>query len=187
MKKALLIVVVLGFACSRESHPPIPFTRKARKPPRRIEETTKVASTDVGAVMPPYQATKLDGSPFDLTAERGKVVFLNLWATWCNPCRAEVPVLATIHEKYAARGFEVVGVSIDESGADVVKPYVQANAVHFPIVLDPGQRIAQILQTTMLPTSIVIDRKGKIIWRHVGALLGPDAALDAAIEKALGK
>ena len=138
--------------------------------------------------MPAYQAALLDGKPFDLAAERpGKVVFLNVWATWCGPCRFEIPELEKMHAKYAARGFEVVGVSVDENGAEAVKPFVSEQSIGYPIVLDPPGKIANVLQTTVLPTSVLIDRNGKIVWRRIGALMGPDATLDAAIEKALGK
>ena len=92
-----------------------------------------------------------------------------------------------MHAKYAARGFEVVGVSVDEGGAEVVKPFVKEQTIGYPIALDPSGKIANILQTTVLPTSVLIDRNGKIVWRRIGALMGPEAALDAAIEKALGK
>jgi len=191
MRKALLIVVAVALACSRESSPPT--TTAAKKPPRRAakrvvvaEETTTQASTDVGAAMPAYQAALLDGTPFDLSAERGKhVVFLNVWATWCGPCRFEIPELEKMHAKYAPRGFEVVGVSVDESGADAVKSFAKEQSIGYPIVLDPAGKIANVLQTTVLPTSVLIDRNGKIVWRRIGALTGPEPALDAAIEKAL--
>ena len=186
MKKALLILVVVAFACSRESHSPSAYSKKAAK--KRAEETAAAPSTDVGATMPPFQATMLDGKPFDLSAERGKnVVFLNLWATWCGPCRFEIPELEKMHAKYAARGFEVVGVSVDEGGAEAVKPFAKEQTIGYPIALDPSGKIANILQTTVLPTSVLIDRNGKIVWRRIGALMGPDATLDAAIEKALAK
>ncbi|HKS22745.1 MAG TPA: TlpA disulfide reductase family protein [Thermoanaerobaculia bacterium] len=184
MKKALLIVVAVVLACSRETT--ISHGKKQPKPAKRVEETAAVPSTEVGATMPPYHATLLDGSPFDLTAERGKhVVFLNVWATWCSPCRAEIPELEKMHTKYGRRGFEVVGVSIDESGAEAVKPFVKDQPISYPIALDPSEKIAQVLQTTQLPTSVLIDRDGKIVWRRIGALTGPEPALDTAIEKAL--
>jgi len=184
MKKALLIAVAVALACSRESHRPRADSRKPVK--RGVEATTP--STDVGAAMPAYQAAMLDGKPFDLAAERPrKVVFLNVWATWCGPCRFEIPELEKMHAKYAARGFEVVGVSVEENGAEAVKPFVSEQAIGYPIVLDPPGKIANVLQTTVLPTSVLIDRNGKIVWRRTGALMGPDATLDAAIEKALGK
>ena len=185
MKKALLILVVLAFSCSRESH----YGYSKKKPvKKRVEDVAAAPSTDVGATMPPYQATLLDGKPFDLAAERGRnVVFLNLWATWCGPCRFEIPELEKMHAKYAARGFEVVGVSVDEGGAEAVKPFAKEQTIGYPIALDPSGKIANILQTTVLPTSVLIDRNGKIVWRRIGALMGPDATLDAAIEKALAK
>jgi thiol-disulfide isomerase/thioredoxin len=183
MKKTLLILVAVALACSRESHP-IAAKKPAKPPVKRVEQPP---STDVGATMPAYQAMTLDGKPFDLTAERKNVVFLNVWATWCGPCRFEIPELEKMHAKYAPRGFEVVGVSVDEEGSVPVKPFVQEQAIKYPIVLDPPGKIANVLQTTVLPTSVVIDRSGKIVWRRVGALFGTDATLDAAIEKALGK
>ncbi|HEY6140276.1 MAG TPA: TlpA disulfide reductase family protein [Thermoanaerobaculia bacterium] len=184
MKKALLIAVAVALACSRET--PLASNRKKPKQVKRAEETATPPSTDVGATMPPFQATMLDGSPFDLGAARGKkVVFLNVWATWCSPCRFEIPELEKMHAKYGPRGFEVVGVSIDESGAEAVKPFVKEKNIGYPMVLDPPGKIANLLQTTVLPTSVLIDRDGKIVWRHVGALMGPEPALDTAIEKAL--
>jgi thiol-disulfide isomerase/thioredoxin len=185
MKKALLIAVAVALACSRET-PTAYSSRKKPKPVKRAEETATPPSTDVGAAMPPFHATMLDGSPFDLAAARGKkVVFLNVWATWCGPCRFEIPELEKMHAKYGPRGFEVVGVSVDESGAEAVKPFVKEQNIGYPMVLDPPGKIANLLQTTVLPTSVLIDRDGKIVWRRVGALMGPEPALDTAIEKAL--
>ena len=185
MKKALLILIAVALACSRESTPPA--KKPVRQRTRRAEQAPPAPSTDVGATMPAYQAVTLDGKPFDLAAERKHVVFLNVWATWCGPCRFEIPELEKMHAKYAPRGFEVVGVSVDEEGAAAVKPFVKDQPISYPIVLDAPGKIANVLQTTVLPTSVVIDRNGKIVWRRIGALMGPDATLDAAIEKALGK
>jgi thiol-disulfide isomerase/thioredoxin len=187
MKKALLIVVAVALACSREStQPSLVNAKKPGKQARRAAEQAPPApSTEVGAAMPAYQAMYLDGKPFDLAAERNKVVLLNVWATWCGPCRAEIPQLETLHAKYAQRGFEVVGVSVDEDGAAAVNPFLKDMPMRYPIVLDAPGKIASVLQTTMLPTSVLIDRGGKIVWRHVGALDGPEPALDAALEKAL--
>ena len=188
MKKALLILVAIALACSRESTAPgHGYARKRPKQIKRVEEPGTPPPTDVGATMPPYQAMMLDGKPFDLAAQRDKVVFLNVWATWCNPCRFEIPELEKMHAKYGPRGFEVVGVSIDEEGSVAVTPFLKDQPIAYPIVLDPNGKIAYLLQTSVLPTSIVIDRGGKIVWRRVGALIGPDATLDAAIEKALAK
>ena len=181
----MLILVAVALACSRENRSPASNQPVKRGTTRRAEQAPP--STDVGATMPAFQATMLDGAPFDLAAERSKVVFLNVWATWCGPCRFEIPELEKMHAKYGPRGFEVVGVSVDENGAEAVKPFVKEQRVGYPMVLDPPGKIANLLQTTVLPTSVLIDRSGKIVWRRVGALTGPDATLDAAIDKALGK
>ena len=140
---------------------------------------------DVGSQMPPYTATNLDGSPFELAAMKDKVLLLNLWATWCGPCRFEIPELQKIHDRFEERGFEVVGVSLDESGAAVVKPFVDEQKMTYPVVLDPRGQLADMLQTTVLPTTILVDRSGKIVWKKLGLIKANDAALEQAIEAAL--
>jgi len=184
MKKIVILLLLVAFGCSRETTI-MPKIRRA-KLKKPAPTAPAEASADVGGTMPPFQATSLDGKPFDLTAERTRhVIFLNVWATWCGPCRFEIPELEKLHAKYASRGFEVVGVSVDEGGADAVKGFVAEQKISYPIVLDPPGRIANLLQTTVLPTSVVIDRNGKIVWRRIGALMGEDASLNAAIEQAL--
>src|SRR5216110_2889112 len=169
IRRSFSIALLLAFACARhETHPYAKTTVK--KSPPKVQKPAEPGDTSVGAKMPGYHAKLLDGSAFDLTAQRGNVVFLNLWATWCGPCRFEIPELEKMHAKYAARGFEVVGVSVDEGGADAVTPFVKEQTIGYPIVLDPSGKIANILQTTVLPTSVLIDRNGKIVWRRIGAL-----------------
>ena len=141
--------------------------------------------TDVGAMMPEYSAMNLDGSKFDLATRRDKVVLLNLWATWCGPCRYEIPELQALHAKLQPKGFEVVGVSVDESGVESVKQFVTEQKMTYPIALDPEGKLASIFQTSVLPTSVLLDRTGRIIWKHYGAIMPNDAELAKAIDKAL--
>lgn len=140
---------------------------------------------DVGTRLPDYSAMNLDGSKFELTGKRGKVVLLNVWATWCGPCRVEIPELQRIHDEYASRGFEVVGVSVDESGVESVKQFIAEQKMTYPNVLDPQGNLAALLQSTMLPTSVLLDRNGKIVWKLIGAIPHDDPELKSAIEKAL--
>lgn len=136
--------------------------------------------------MPDYSAAYLDGKSFSLAAEKGNVVLVNLWATWCGPCRMEIPQLQKIHEKYQERGFKVVGVSVDEGELSTVQKFVGDEKVTYPVVIDPEGKLAVILQTTQLPTSFILDRKGKIVWRQVGALTPNEVAgVETVIEKAL--
>jgi peroxiredoxin len=149
---------------------------------------TPATSTDsaIGSTMPAYKAELIDGQPFDIAAERGNVVFLNLWATWCMPCRAEIPELQKLHAEYAAQGFKVVGVSHDESRKDAVQQFVAENSMTYPIALDPEGKLANVFQTTVIPTSVLIDRSGKIVWKKYG-LIAVDDELMSALKKALAE
>jgi len=184
MMKPIAIVCVALFmtaaACRRAESPPKRVAGSRAQKPSELP----VAPTRVGDAMPPYAAKTLDGKPFDLRSERGKVVLLNVWATWCGPCRFEIPELQAMHDRYGKRGFEVIGVSVDEGEPAEVKTFVVEQKVTYPVALDPEQKIANVLQTVVLPTTVLIDRKGKIVWRQIGALTPHDPKLEAAIEAA---
>jgi peroxiredoxin len=152
---------------------------------RRGQPAQTATGVEVGAAMPEYAALNLDGSKFELASKRDKVVLLNLWATWCGPCRYEIPELQRMHDHYTGRGFEVVGVSVDESGIESVRQFVGENKMTYPVVLDPQGKLANIMETSVLPTSVLIGRDGKIVWKKVGAILENDEELKSAIEKAL--
>jgi cytochrome c biogenesis protein CcmG, thiol:disulfide interchange protein DsbE len=141
--------------------------------------------TEVGAMMPEYSAMWLDGSKFEMESKKGKVVLLNLWATWCGPCRFEIPELQAIHDRYAAKNFEVVGVSVDESGVESVRDFVKEHEMTYPVVLDAEGKLANVFQTSVLPTSVIIDRNGKIVWKKFGAIMPDDQELKKAIESSL--
>jgi thiol-disulfide isomerase/thioredoxin len=143
------------------------------------------ARTEVGDPMPAYAAAYLDGKPLNLANEKGSVIFLNVWATWCGPCRFETPELQALQNQYAANGLKVIGVSVDEGDKAEVKTFVAEQKITYPIAVDPEGRIATLLQTTVLPTSLLIDRDGKIVWRQIGAVMPNDAKLKAAVEKAV--
>ena len=140
-----------------------------------------------GPPMPPYKAQRLDGKPFDIADEKGSVVLLNLWATWCGPCRFEIPELGKLHAKYAGRGFKVIGVSLDEGGAAAVKQFVADQKIAYPIVVDPEGKLATLLNTTVIPTSIVVDKTGNIVWKHFGIVDTNDAKLTKVVEAALAR
>ncbi len=136
--------------------------------------------------MPAYSAAYLDGKPFVLAEQKDSVVLVNVWATWCGPCRMEIPELQKLHDKYRGRGFKVVGVSVDESDVANVKQFASEQKIGYPIVLDAEGKLANVLQTTVLPTSVIVDRSGKILWRQVGALMPNDiAGVETIIQKAI--
>lgn len=189
MKKSaslLLLLLALAGACQRSEQPAGETAAPKKSDPAvAAKQETAAEGIDVGSSMPAYSSTWLDGSKFDLASKRDKVVLLNVWATWCGPCRYEIPELQAIHDKYAARGFEVIGVSVDESGAEAVRQFVTEQKMTYPIVLDAEGKLANILQTSVLPTSVIVDRNGKIVWKKYGAVMPRDQELTAAIEAAL--
>jgi thiol-disulfide isomerase/thioredoxin len=182
----LAAALVAVFACHREPAGPASANPKRAAKPARAQAEPQQARTEAGDAMPPYKAEGLDGKPFDLAGEKGKVVLLNVWATWCGPCVFEIPHLNELHQTYGARGLEVLGVSVDDTGVEPVRDFVKERKIGYPVVIDADGRIANVLQTTVLPTSVLISRDGRIVWRQLGAITeNDDAKLKPAIEKAL--
>lgn len=176
-----LLVAVTACGERRETAVPVESTATA---PAAAEAAAPVVAT-VGSVMPAYTARLLDGSEFDVARERGNVVFLNLWATWCGPCRYEIPELEKLHKDHAASKFKVVGVSVDEGGDQLVRDFVNEQKMTYPVALDPDGRLAEMLETTILPTSIILDREGKVVWKHFGVVTVSDPEMTKALEAAL--
>lgn len=195
MKNAALLVLALmaPFAACRKAEQaapgktPTPPSAAAPSPAASAEESASqaAAGVDVGSMMPEYSSMSLDGSRFDLASRRGNVVLVNVWATWCPPCRAEIPELQALHDKYVDQKFEVVGISVDEAGADTVKQFVQEHKMTYPVALDSEGKIAELLQTSVLPTSVLLDRSGKIVWKKFGAVMPNDRELEQALDAAL--
>jgi len=181
----LFAALLLAFACGRGERPTTTTRpakgRGAAKKPKPPEP----GDTSVGAMMPPYRAQSLDGKEFDLANEKGNVVLLNLWATWCDPCRYEIPELERMHTQNAAHGFKVIGVSLDDTGAASVKEFIGSHKMTYPIVLDPEGKLAAVFQTSIIPTTVLIDRGGKIVWKQYGVISAGDAALKKALDAAL--
>jgi len=141
----------------------------------------------VGAPAPAYAATTITGAPAALADLRGRVVLLNIWATWCKPCRQEMPALDTLERRHAAAGLTVVGVSIDEPGErDRIAPFAQELGASYTLWHDPDDRVSSTFLAIGVPASYLIDRDGTLRWRHVGPVTADDPALTAALREALG-
>jgi len=118
---------------------------------------------------PVFSARDLDGRDVALASFRGKVVLINFWATWCPPCRAEIPDLVALQEKYRDQ-LQIIGVSEDEAPADVVKRFVEEHHVNYPIVMASPEIEKLFPGIGALPTTFVIDRELRIVQKHVGML-----------------
>ena len=117
---------------------------------------------------PAWALVTLDGKPVTSESLKGKVVIVDFWATWCGPCRASIPHLANLHKTYKAKGFEVVGVSLDQQGPAVVRSFVAQNQIPYTIVMG-NQKIAQDFGGVRgIPTAFIISQDGKIFRKIVG-------------------
>jgi peroxiredoxin len=117
-----------------------------------------------------FQLEKLDGTTISLNSLRGKVVFLNVWATWCEPCREEMPSMQTLYDDFKSnKDFVMLAVSQDTRGRAVVAPYVAKNGYQFTVLLDPENKIMDSYTISGVPETFIIDRKGQIVAHHMGA------------------
>ena len=133
-----------------------------------------------------YAAATLAGDTVTLESMRGSVVLLNLWATWCTPCRMETPYLQSIYEEYKDQGFEIVGISMDTGdAADDVAMFVDEYAVTYTILHDPEMRGMELYQVLGLPATFLIDREGVLRWMRYGPIPEDDPNFLSALEDVL--
>jgi peroxiredoxin len=119
--------------------------------------------------MPAFSLPALGGGEWSLADQRGKVLLVNFWATWCPPCRRETPELVELHKQYAGRGFSVVGISLDERPEQVVPAFVEKYRMPYP-VLTPTADFDLASRIESLPTSFLVDREGRIARTYLGAV-----------------
>jgi thiol-disulfide isomerase/thioredoxin len=135
---------------------------------------------------PELKLSTLEGERFDLRAHRGEVVLLNLWATWCQPCRQELPELARLHREHQGRQFTVAGVNVDVARLEPrVRSMVADFELPFPVLLDPNNESVPKFEVVGYPTTFVIARDGSIRWRRDGIIFENDEELAGVLESAL--
>jgi thiol-disulfide isomerase/thioredoxin len=130
-----------------------------------LTSSTKSSTADV----PEFTAPLLDGATVHLSDYRGQVVMLNFWATWCPPCRAEMPMLQTASDRYQDQGFVILAVN-DAEPVPQIQAFVDRLALRFPIVLDDEERLQRMFGVVGYPTSVFIGRDGTAFATHLGAL-----------------
>lgn len=135
---------------------------------QRGASTGSAATVAAGRIAPDFKLTGLDGKPGSLADLRGKVVFLNLWATWCPPCREEMPSIQTLRRQFEkAPDFAVLTVS-EDSNPILVAAYIKQHNFNFRVLLDPRNTVGEAYDVSGLPESFVIGRDGRIVAHHVG-------------------
>jgi len=116
---------------------------------------------------PDFKLTSIDGKPLSLAALRGKVILLNFWATWCGPCRAEVPDLVELQNKYKDK-LQVLGLVTDDDDEDAVRKFVDSFGINYPVAMASSDIRVQYGGIPALPTSFVIDLEGRVVQKHEG-------------------
>lgn len=147
----------------------------------------------LGAKAPNFTATTLDPTPVKKTLDdyKGDVVLINIWATWCGPCRVEMPSIELLHNAYASKGLKVVAISVDDSGSDaLVREFVKQYKLTFEILRDQGGqegRVSRDYQTTGYPETVIIGRDGVIRRKFLGATNWNSPANRGLIERLLAE
>jgi thiol-disulfide isomerase/thioredoxin len=118
-----------------------------------------------------FRANQISDAPINLEDYHGQVVMLNFWATWCPPCRAEMPTIEAVYDVYKDQGFEVLAINVSEP-ASLVVPFVEEHQLSFPIVMDPNRELQRQYNVNSYPTSIFISPDGEIVARHEGIISG---------------
>ena len=134
-----------------------------------------------GSPAPSFQLIRADGGSVRLEDYRGQVVLLNFWATWCLPCRTEMPLIQATYERLGEQGFVALGVNFDEPAEEVIA-FGEELEIGFPLLLDPGGEIQRLYRVVGYPTSVILDRQGRITAYHIGILA--KSQLDHYLERA---
>ena len=161
----LVLVLIPSFAFSQD-----PFKGLELIQPNRVQ------------VARDFTVPTPEGKSIKLTNYRGKVVFLNFWATWCPPCKEEMPSMERLYQRFKDKGLVVLAVSVDAEGTPVVIPFVKAHKLTFPIGLDPKMALAEKYGVRGLPSTFLIDKKGNLAALAVGPREWDSKAAHALIE-----
>jgi thiol-disulfide isomerase/thioredoxin len=188
MKKVGIIILTVAVLVAITIY----FDRATRLPVQAVEAPPSLLPVaTVSKPAPELKLKDLDGKDMTLADLKGKVVFVNFWATWCGPCQEEIPTLIDMQNKYASKGFTVLGIAMDDEGQSVVAPFVakekyevhgQPSLINYPIVIGSDEAADKFGGIMGYPTSFLISRSGKQIMKFQGA---PDPEMiTKAIESA---
>lgn len=145
-----------------------PKDSTAKVSTQRVSDQAVAKSAAIAGI--DFELTDLSGKPVKLADYRGKIVLVNFWATWCGPCQFEVPVFVKLKRQYQKRGFEVIGISMDEGSQEEVAEFARQYEINYPVAIGAFAKLDGFGPIKGLPTSFLIDRAGRIHSRHQGLL-----------------
>jgi len=118
--------------------------------------------------LPSLSLEDLNGKKVDLKSFKGKVIFLNFWATWCGPCKEEMPSMETLYRQFKDRNFVFLTISVDYEGSKPVREFIEKSRYTFPVLVDQKSETLDIFEVTGIPTTFVIDKQGKMLGKAIG-------------------
>ena len=133
---------------------------------------------------PDFTLRTMDGQNLRLQEQRGRVVLVNFWATWCGPCRQEMPHLNKLYDKYRASGFVLLGVNVDED-SKAAAGVASKLGVKFPVLYDPNKAVGKLYGLDKMPSTVLIDRDGKVKYLHLGYVSGYEETYEKQIRELL--
>jgi peroxiredoxin len=144
---------------------------------RAVAVTAALATTSMvgasSALAPSFTLPSRAGDTVSLAQLKGKVVMLNFWASWCGPCRQEMPLLDQMHKRYSALGFTLVGVNVDANSKDA-EDWLSKTPVSFPVLFDRESKVSAMYDVKAMPSTVFIDRKGNVRYLHKGYKAGDE-------------
>jgi peroxiredoxin len=117
---------------------------------------------------PNFSLIDLNGKKVGLKQFKGKIIFLNFWATWCGPCKEEMPGLEVLHQQFKEKNFVLLTISVDYEGLKPVQEFINKHHYTFPVLLDPKCEALDLFEVKGIPTTFIIDKKGKMVGRAIG-------------------
>jgi peroxiredoxin len=178
-------ILAAGFAgCGKEERSNPETTGKVGEP---SSGQTLKESPQEGFLAPGFSLPDLKGATISLSEHRGKVVLLNLWATWCGPCRKEIPSLERLYQMRKGEDFEILAVSLDRTSSSRVKEFVANYRMSFPVLVDPQGQVGRMYWARAIPSSFLLDKKGVIRWVVKGSREWDDAVALSKIDELLAE
>ena len=138
---------------------------------KKTEEASeqKIARATIGYPAPDFTLLDIDEKSFTLSQDKGKIVLVNFWATWCTPCRVEMPSIEALYHSFDRSELEILSVSSDVQGAAVVKPFFYSYRLTFPALIDANSKVTNLYKVRAVPATYIIDQEGIITHRFFGA------------------